>query len=166
MGGRIACVPIREVDGVGTRATLQEVDEGPPLFRITLDDCQRDSLEGRRILVVDDSDLDREMIARILRKGGLMVQMAADPNAAMDIINEGGLYGAVLDVDLRAGPKNGFWLLERLRDANSGIRCVVVSSGSGMHEGRDWRAEADRLGAFRTFDKERYSETDILSCFS
>jgi CheY-like chemotaxis protein len=80
------------------------------------------------VLVVDDDDELRELIALHLNASGFPTLEAADGVAALEVLQEGHALSLML-LDLRMPRMNGLELLERLRVENAldGIPVVVLT---------------------------------------
>jgi CheY-like chemotaxis protein len=94
-----------------------------------------------RILVVDDLDEHRDLLAQVLEDLGYQVSGAADGKAALAAIAEGAPVGLVL-VDLRMPVMDGAEFLVHLRadpDAGRARTPVVVMTADPLAED-DWRA--------------------------
>ena len=83
----------------------------------------------RRVLVVEDEDSIRELIALNLRMAGYEVLEAASAERALELLgSEGGCEAAVLDVMLPG--MNGFSLCEAIRRDNNAIGIIILSAKS------------------------------------
>ncbi len=86
----------------------------------------------RNVLVVEDEDSIREMIALNLRRAGWEVQEAGSAERALELLGSGALFdAAVLDVMLPG--MNGFSLCENIRRDNDNIGIIILSA-KGMEE--------------------------------
>jgi signal transduction histidine kinase/CheY-like chemotaxis protein/ligand-binding sensor domain-containing protein len=82
-------------------------------------------LDGKRVLVIDDSAVVRTMLERQLHSAGLLVDTAASVDAAAAILQSGSPVDVVvLDWDLSGGA--GIDHVRRLRQAAAGEPAVVV----------------------------------------
>ena len=93
------------------------------------------------VLVVDDDDELRELIALHLNASGYPTLEAADGVKALEVVHDGTPLSLML-LDLRMPRMNGLELLERLRveQALDGIPVVVLTTSS---------AEADILKSYK-----------------
>ena len=83
----------------------------------------------RRVLVVEDEDSIRELIALNLRMAGYEVLEAGSAERALELLgSEGGCEAAVLDVMLPG--MNGFSLCEAIRRDNNAIGIIILSAKS------------------------------------
>jgi len=101
----------------------------------------RDALTGRRLLVVDDNEVNREILYHQLSAWGAAVETAAEPGAALDKLRQG-FDAAVLD---HAMPRlDGLALARRIRaePGLAGLRLVLATSASEP----ELRAAAAALG--------------------
>jgi DNA-binding response OmpR family regulator len=83
-------------------------------------------LAPARVLVADDDDAIRQLIAVYLAAAGFAVELAADGAAALDVIVRVKVQAAVLDADMP--PPAGWDVARRLRSdpATAAIRTVVL----------------------------------------
>jgi phosphoserine phosphatase RsbU/P len=85
-----------------------------------------------RILVVDDTEMNRDMLARRLQRRGYYVAVAENGRMALDMVEAGGFDLVLLDIMM---PEvNGYEVLERLKadDALRHIPVVMISAVSEM----------------------------------
>ncbi len=80
----------------------------------------------RKILVVEDEDAIREMIALNLRMAGYDVAEAASAERALEMMGAGGFDLALLDVMLPG--MNGFSLCETIRRDSQEIGIIILSA--------------------------------------
>jgi CheY-like chemotaxis protein len=105
---------------------------------------------GRRVLVVDDDPLAREIYKAVLGSAGFDIVLAAEGAAGLARYGEGGFHCVVLDIQMPG--LSGLELLERIAPAVSGVPVVAISGSSDADPaGPLHRAEA--LGAARVFTK-------------
>ena len=83
-------------------------------------------MESRKVLVVEDESLLRELIGSALKSEGFEVAMAADSSAARAIIESQEIDAAILDVDLGQGP-NGFDLGQVIRKVSPTTALVFLT---------------------------------------
>jgi DNA-binding NtrC family response regulator len=66
------------------------------------------------VILVEDQDIVREILADLLADEGLEVEQASSAEEALDLVNQGHIPDVVItDIDLGAGP-NGLWLGSQL----------------------------------------------------
>jgi DNA-binding response OmpR family regulator len=96
-----------------------------------------------RLLVVDDNEMNRDMLARRLLRKGYLVDVAEDAQQLMQRVKENSMDLVLLDIEM---PEvSGFDALKALRDAYSPIQLPVI-----MVTGRNQREDIVRalnLGA-------------------
>ena len=109
-----------------------------------------------RVLVVDDSDVIRELIAINLELEGFEVFTAVDGQDALDRV--GSIRPAVMTVDVRMPRLDGISLVQLLRrdPATAHIRVVMVTASAQEAEVR--RGEAAGVDAYLT----KPFEPDVL----
>jgi len=96
------------------------------------------------ILIVEDEDDIRDMIAGILEDEGYQVRKAATSDAALDVIKARVPNLVVLDVWLKGSSMDGIELLDRLKVISPNLPVIIIS-GHGTVE---TAVSAIRKGAF------------------
>ena len=130
-GGRI----VAESDGPGRGANfsvaLQTIQApaaaAPPIAPVLA--VKRAKL---RLLLVEDHDSTREVLARILRRSEHQVHDAATGAAALELLASAGPFDAVIS-DLGLPNLNGFQLLKEIHTAQPHLPAIALS-GYGMDE--------------------------------
>lgn len=112
----------------------------------------------RSILIVDDSQLFRERLARAFRERGFEVQVACNYDEAMDEVRQQSPHLAV--VDLRMPGKSGLELVRDLIEWDDSIRVLVLSGFGSIATAVD----AVKLGAVNFLPKPADAD-DILGAF-
>ena len=112
--------------------------------------------EGKRVLVVDDSDVIRELIAINLELEGFEVFTAVDGQDALERV--GAIQPDVMTIDVRMPRLDGISLVQQLRrdPATAHIRVVMVTASAQEAEVR--RGEAAGVDAYLT----KPFEPDVL----
>jgi len=107
------------------------------------------SARSLRILVADDNDDGREMLAYLLSREGHVVEAAEDGQQALEKAVDFGPDVAILDIGMPG--LNGFDLARRLRARNRESPLLIVAlSGLGQEEDK---ARAVEAGFDRHFTK-------------
>lgn len=89
---------------------------------------------GLKVLLVEDEDLVRKLMEKILRDSGYGVDVAANAEQATEIFNnEGGSFDLLLS-DITLPGDNGIELADRLNEVQSGLK-VVLTSGYNIAPG-------------------------------
>ena len=85
------------------------------------------TLEGRKILLVDDNELNCEIAAEILRESGMVVDMACNGAEAVEMVKKNGVhyYDAIL-MDIRMPVMNGYEAASAIRALPDDGRPVVI----------------------------------------
>ena len=99
-----------------------------------------DFLVGRRVLLVDDNDMNRELMQEILTDRGLVVEEADNGNSAVEQIkeHEPGYYHFVL-MDLEMPEMDGYEATVRIRSLQNRIRAnvpIIALTANGFLEDR------------------------------
>jgi twitching motility two-component system response regulator PilH len=99
---------------------------------------------GKKVLVVDDSPTDLQMLSSLLRKQGYEVTTAVDGEDALD--KAAATHPPLVLLDIILPKKNGFQVCRQLKTQTetSGIKVILVSSKNqqsdkfwGMKQGAD-----------------------------
>lgn len=85
-----------------------------------------------RLLLVEDHDSTREVLARILRRAGHEVHAASTGSDALELLRTAGPFDALIS-DLGLPDRNGFDLLREIRSTHPSLPAVALS-GYGMDE--------------------------------
>lgn len=85
-----------------------------------------------RVLVIDDDDAIRDVVARGLTAEGFTVETAADGAEGLDLALAGGYAAIVLDLLLPG--TNGYRVCEHLRTEGSTVPILVMTAKTGEHD--------------------------------
>lgn len=99
------------------------------------------------VLVVEDDELQRLGMLRLIRSFGFDAEGAADGPSALTMVETRDIAVAVLDFDL--GEANGIDTLERIRELRPNVECVLVTGVGGGAVSLEARAR----GASDYFEK-------------
>lgn len=88
-----------------------------------------------RLLLVDDDDFLRKLIARQLRMRGAEVDEAARARAALDRL-EARAYD-ILVADVQMPGRSGLWLLERVRERWPDLPVILISARTAAPRSTD-----------------------------
>jgi PAS domain S-box-containing protein len=119
----------------------------PPRMHVA--DDVRARLNGRRILLVEDHPLNRELACELLRRAGMRVETADNGEEALQQLAQAGPFDAVL-MDCQMPVMDGYTATRELR-ANPSWRSlpVIAMTASALAEDRD-RALASGMNAHIT----------------
>ncbi|MFL5787918.1 MAG: hybrid sensor histidine kinase/response regulator, partial [Flavisolibacter sp.] len=93
-------------------------------------DRYKDSLKGKRILIAEDNEINQQMIINILRREGVIVDIASDGKEAIDIFERNDHHDLVI-MDLQMPFMDGFQATNYLRKKlKSSIPVIAVSAGA------------------------------------
>jgi DNA-binding NtrC family response regulator len=120
---------------------------GAPRLRVRPPPDPEDPLRKTRVLVVDDEELYRRSLERILARAGHEVLTARDAGSAMQLVTSEPLDLVLCDV--RMPGLSGLELIRQVRDAQPDVPCIVVT-GYGSPE---TSVEALRAGAYWYLEK-------------
>ena len=90
------------------------------------------TLEGLRILVVDDEPDAREVVARILETSGAVVRVAASVAVAMDIFSHGDTDIVLTDIEMPV--EDGYKLVELIRASAAPRPAVALTAYAGPQD--------------------------------
>jgi CheY-like chemotaxis protein len=96
---------------------------------------------GKRVLVVDDEPLIRQLVADFLAEAGYQVDAAANGAEALRVMAHRQPHAVVLDLMMPRLDANGFVHLLRLSPRHSRVPVIVMTAAYGGAQ------EALRLGA-------------------
>lgn len=105
-------------------------------------------VEGKKVLVVEDVELNREIAQEILEDEGMIADTACDGKEAVDIIETAGAgaYDAVL-MDIQMPVMDGYEATKNIRELKGGDGLLIVAmSGSAFEEDVQKSLEAGMNG--------------------
>lgn len=101
------------------------------------------------VLVVEDDEAVRTLLALALEGQGFAARLAADGNAAVDLYRQhGGMIDLVI-LDVRMPGLDGPATFAALRQIDPHVRCCFMSGQMGPYDAEQLRA----MGAFAVFQK-------------
>lgn len=133
-------------------AGLVRLDARAPGPRPTAPPAKR----RRHILVVDDSEIIRDLVAQVLRGAGFEVQTAPDGGAALALIEASPPDAVVADVEMPV--MDGFELLRRVRLSWPALPVIMLTTRSSVEDHR----RAAQLGANAHLIKSVFQEATLL----
>ncbi|WP_243438252.1 two-component regulator propeller domain-containing protein [Fundidesulfovibrio soli] len=83
------------------------------------------SLQGLRVLVVDDNDLNRELTTELVRMAGMEPTPAAGGREALELLENNSFDIALLDVQMPV--MDGYQLARAIRDRHDGRRMLLLA---------------------------------------
>lgn len=105
---------------------------------------------SRRILIVDDNQLTREIIRELVTKHRYLTGEAKDGNDAIECVKQGGIDGIILD--LMMPDRDGLEVLVWLKSEHPGMPVVVITNAGEGHD-VSYPEIAERFGAIKAFHK-------------
>ncbi|MGM9515576.1 CHASE domain-containing protein [Roseateles sp. DB2] len=122
----------------GHRGQIEHTEDGDPgLAR----------LQGVRVLVVDDSDINREVAARMLQREGADVSQAEDGRAALQLMDGPQDFDLVL-MDMQMPVLDGYSATRSLRQKARHVRLPVLAISAGAFKEQRERALAAGVNGF------------------
>lgn len=108
-----------------------------------------------RVLVVDDDELLRRVVGRMLEEAGYEVVLAGDGLEALSFVTGAGAFDAVV-ADLRMPRMGGRVLGERLAAIHPGLPVLYISGYTG-----DWQPDLATRAA-SAFLRKPFVESELL----
>ncbi len=103
-----------------------------------------------RILLIDDDEIIRTSLAKLLQLAGFEVEAAADGKAALQSFRAH--PADVIVTDLFMPEKEGMEVIMEARRESPEVK-IIAMSGGGSHGGTDYLEIAGLLGAEHTLQK-------------
>jgi PAS domain S-box-containing protein len=138
MGGEIS---VKSEPGKGCCFTvsmlmkLQKKQQGEPLENSGSDNNDPVSLQGKRILAVEDNEINREIVVEVLKSEGFLVETAQNGEEALEKIQESepGYYSLVL-MDIQMPVMDGYEATKAIRNLEdkrlAGVPIVALSANA------------------------------------
>lgn len=104
----------------------------------------------KRILIIDDDYLVRDMLERLMRKACYKVVTAEDGNRALRLHRDNPVDLVITDIIMPE--KEGLETITEFRKLSSGVKIIAISGGGRVGPSSYLRM-AKLLGADRTFAK-------------
>jgi CheY-like chemotaxis protein len=91
------------------------------------------SSQPARLLIVDDNDINRQLLSRMLAKRGYAISLAEDAQGLLELVRRDAVDLVLLDIDM---PEiSGLDGLRMLREAYSAIELPVIMVTGRMRDG-------------------------------
>ena len=131
-----------------------------------IDPAQIDALQGKRVLLVDDNELNREILEEVLLDHGLLIEEAGNGGDAFAAVKEHdpGYYHFIL-MDIEMPVMDGYETALKIRKLPNRIRAnipIVAFTANAVSENRD-RAFAVGMDDFLV---KPVKTTRLLSCLA
>ena len=131
-----------------------------------IDPAQIDALQGKRVLLVDDNELNREILEEVLLDHGLLVEEAENGGIAFAAVKEHdpGYYHFIL-MDIEMPVMDGYETTLKIRNLPNRIRAnvpIIAFTANAVSENRD-RAFAVGMDDYLV---KPVKTTRLLSCLA
>ena len=101
-------LPLKKVSAIQKETVLKEEGENTSAVRT--------SIEGKRILLVEDNDLNREIATEILSEEGMLIEEAEDGSIALDkLLEKGPGYYSLVLMDIQMPVMDGYTATQKIR---------------------------------------------------
>jgi Signal transduction histidine kinase len=137
MGGTITC---ESKQGVGTKFTVDlpfVIQEGEefvsPGIVVKIDEKETSVLEGRRVLLVEDNEMNREIALDLLSEAKMIVETAEDGSVAVQMLEEKGpVYYDFVLMDIQMPVMDGYEATRVIRtmEGFSDLPIIAVSANA------------------------------------
>ncbi len=117
---------------------------------------------SRRVLVVDDDQLIREMTRDALAQEGFRVHLATSGNEALEWLGRNGPVELLL-TDLSMREMDGFELMEQVRQAWPSTEVVVLTGYASLESALAGCGESDWVGRDASMPSDRRSRYEAVS---
>lgn len=113
------------------RPAMEEVPEKAPKKTITMDEC-RGRFTGKRILLTEDNDLNREIFCELIKDTGVLIEEAENGQKAFQLVSahEDGYYDIVF-MDIQMPVMDGYETAQAIRrleqERNPGSHLPIVA---------------------------------------
>lgn len=107
------------------------------LLQMATETMKTDNLAGKRVLLVEDNELNREIAKTLLEEEGLVIEEAEDGDVAVEMVrNSNGKYDFVL-MDIQMPHMNGYQAtraIRKLEDAKLSRIPIIAMSANALEE--------------------------------
>lgn len=103
-----------------------------------------------KILIIDDEDLIRKMLRKVLEKNGYEVMDAFNGSQGIELFKE--LGPDIVITDLIMPEKEGLESIRELKKIQPDVKIIAISGG-GIADPKIYLDLASKFGAVRTFPK-------------
>lgn len=117
--------------------------------------CHTLSMDPNRILIVDDDDMTRKTLTRLLRREGFHISNASTGTAALQRLSEAP-YDLVI-TDLVMGDIDGLGLLTRIKNRYPNVEVILITGYASIPTA----IEAVKKGAYHYLEKPLRSDETI-----
>lgn len=157
---------LENIHGDMERTISYALGEKPDDDADDVDPAKIDELRGKRLLLADDNELNREILEEVLTDHGLLVEQAKNGNEALSAVAEHdpGYYHFIL-MDIEMPEMNGYEATLKIRSLPNRIRAntpIIAFTANAVYENRD-RAFAVGMDGFLV---KPVNTSRLLSCLA
>ncbi len=117
---------------IDIKDTKAENSTGQIFLRVDFDEKTESKIKGKKILIVDDSRVMRNIISKMLQEEGANIKEAENGEEAARIHRTFNPHLTLMDINM---PKvNGFEAITKIREFNPNSKFIILSSSSRKDE--------------------------------
>jgi PAS domain S-box-containing protein len=159
MGGRI---DVKSTKGLGTTISFEvQFSKGKleDIPEINSESYERDFLKGRKVLVVDDNEMNRLVASVILNSYGAIITEAVNGNEAIEVLNRQPVDMVLMDIQMPV--KNGYEATREIRA--SGINTPIIALTANAIKGESEKCLAAGMNDYLN---KPFEERDLIEVIS
>jgi signal transduction histidine kinase/CheY-like chemotaxis protein len=141
MGGNIS---VNSVQGKGSEFTaiipMKKTGTITDITHEAQKDFSRENIKGKKVLLVEDNELNREIAAEILRDAGVITEEADDGSVAVEMLNQmGGDYYDLVLMDIQMPKMDGYTatrIIRKSKDKAIAKIPIIAMTANAFEEDR------------------------------
>jgi CheY-like chemotaxis protein/HPt (histidine-containing phosphotransfer) domain-containing protein len=121
--------------------------------------AQREPIDGHRILVVDDNEVNRRLVGHLLDRFGYEVVAVADGRQALDALRAGGFAAVLMDLEMPV--MDGYTAIAAIRRGEAGppdVPLIAVSAAAMVQDQRRALASGADAHVAKPIDRDELRE--------
>jgi len=159
MGGLIQ---VESKKGQGTRVSvLIEFEKGTDkdLVKKGITDFKADFLKGKRILIIDDNEMNRLVASTILRSYGALILESVNGKEGVDLLEVQGVDIVLMDIQMPV--LNGYEAIQKIRQSGNAIPVIALTAYANQGE-----REKCLAAGMNDYLSKPFKEDEFLSMIS